>query len=190
MSAFLHCITLNRNRWRTRSVRSSINCVHTMHFYAPKTWICQRVIPERNFISSSLACIGSMFCLHPCTRRRRFCVRRSCTNGPGSKKVKGQRLLLCCAVTAPSMPLCWEDPFSGLSSYHPAQYEMTVCWDMDDLRANLCTCSRDMLGCPGYGIWFYTQTYDIVVTYIWFHVWYCMYDCIVANLWNHNNMIS
>ena len=63
-------------------MRSSINCVHTMHFYAPKTWICQRVIPERerNFISSSLACMGSMFCLHPCTRTRRSCVRRSCTN--------------------------------------------------------------------------------------------------------------
>ena len=104
MSAFLHCITINGDRWRTRSVRSSINCVHTMHFYAPKTWICQRVIPERNFISYSLACMGTMFCLHPCTRARRFCVRRSCTNGPGSLKVKGLRRRRRCTVTAPPCP--------------------------------------------------------------------------------------
>ena len=42
--------------------------------------ICPQVVPERNFISSSLASVGNMFCLSPCTRTRRFCVRRSCTN--------------------------------------------------------------------------------------------------------------
>ena len=60
-------------------MRSSINCVHTTHFFAPKTRTCQPSVPGRNVISSLSACMGSMFCLHPCTRTHRFCVRRSCT---------------------------------------------------------------------------------------------------------------
>ena len=72
--AFLHCRPLNGDRSRTRSVRSSINCVDTIHFFVPKTCICLRVAPKRIFIRSSPAGMGCTFCLHPCTCTCKFCL--------------------------------------------------------------------------------------------------------------------
>ena len=53
-----HGEMINCARSRQRRKRSSINCVHTMHFCVQKTWNFQQFFSESNFISFPSACMG------------------------------------------------------------------------------------------------------------------------------------